>query len=176
MNEMKTDGVPKNNSRRRLVVTVHGIRTYGRWQEQLGALLESHDSAFSVHHFKYGYFSALAFIVPFTRWLMTRRFRKDLISIAKSSDWDRIDIVAHSFGTHLVAWALYRMATRHHIKVHTVILAGSVLKPGFPWRELMGSKECVLRIVNDCGVRDNVLLLNQVFVLGTGMAGRAGFS
>jgi hypothetical protein len=34
----------------------------------------------------------------------------------------------------------------------------------------------VLRVVNDCGSKDNVLLLSQFFVLFTGMAGRTGFS
>jgi len=176
MNNVKMERNPKINSPRRLVITVHGIRTYGRWQEQLGSLLESHNAGISVHHFKYGYFSALAFIIPFTRWLMTRRFRKDFINIATGSSWDRIDIVAHSFGTHLVAWALYRILAKHHIKINTIILSGSVLKSGYPWRELMGPQGDVSRVVNDCGVRDNVLLLNQIFVLGTGMAGRTGFS
>lgn len=52
-----------------------------------------------------------------------------------------------------------------------MILAGSVLKPGFPWKDLVG--ESVHRVVNECGIRDNVLLLllNQLAVLFTGMAG-----
>ena len=58
--------------------------------------------------------------------------------------------------------------------IDTFILAGSVLKPGFAWRELVGS--CVRRVVNECGTRDRILLINQAFVLFTGMAGRVGFS
>lgn len=51
-----------------------------------------------------------------------------------------------------------------------MILAGSVLKPGFLWKDLVG--ESVHRVVNECGIRDNVLLLlNQLAVLFTGMAG-----
>ena len=34
----------------------------------------------------------------------------------------------------------------------------------------------VQRVVNDCGAKDNVLLLNQLLVLFTGMAGRLGFN
>jgi WD40 repeat protein len=34
----------------------------------------------------------------------------------------------------------------------------------------------VARLVNDCAIKDNVLLASQLFVLFTGMAGRVGFS
>ena len=35
---------------------------------------------------------------------------------------------------------------------------------------------CVGRLINDCGDKDNVLLLNQLVVLFTGRAGRSGFN
>ena len=56
-----------------LVVTVHGIRTYGHWQEALGQLVESHDSTTETVHYQFGYFSAIAFLVPFVRDLVVRR-------------------------------------------------------------------------------------------------------
>ena len=92
----------------------------------------------------------------------------------KKGNWDRIDIVAHSFGTHLVGWGLYGVEPDKRPKIHTIILAGSVLKAGFPWRDLLGVS--VERVVNDCGIHDGILLLNQLTVLFTGMAGREGFS
>ena len=53
---------------RQLVVTVHGIRTFGGWQEKLEGLLASRDSERSekveVYNYKYGYFSVLAFVFP----------------------------------------------------------------------------------------------------------------
>jgi hypothetical protein len=64
-----------------LVITVHGIRTFGNWQERLEALLKDAptlDDDIEVYHYKYGYFSALVFIFPPTRWVVTRRFRKEL--------------------------------------------------------------------------------------------------
>jgi len=47
-------------SSRHLVITVHGIRTLGRWQERLEALLKNADSSIEVFNYKYGYFSLLA--------------------------------------------------------------------------------------------------------------------
>lgn len=36
--------------------------------------------------------------------------------------------------------------------------------------------ESVRRVVNECGIYDKILILNQLVVLFTGMAGRVGFS
>lgn len=156
-----------------LIITVHGISTFGKWQERLEALIISEDPNIRVQNYKYGNLSVVAFLVPFLRWLVTRRFRRDVLATIAKQNWDRIDIVAHSFGTHLVGWGLFGMIPAHRPRIHTIILAGSVLKSRFRWGELVGTS--VVRLVNDCGCEDNVLLLNQVFVLLTGMAGRVGF-
>ena len=159
-----------------LVITVHGIRTFGEWQERLEALLKGANTAqaITVSHYKYGYFSTIAFLIPFLRWLVTLRFRKALVSIATANQWDRIDLVGHSFGTHILAWGLYGIPVEERPRINTIILAGSVLKSGFPWDKLLG--QSVRRLVNDCGTKDDVLLLNQLTVLFTGMAGRLGFN
>lgn len=161
-------------SSRHLVITVHGIRTFGHWQERLEHLVKNADPSIDVFNYKYGYFSVLAFLIPFLRWIVTRQFRKTLIHEISKAKWDRIDIVAHSFGTHLVGWALHSAKPAHRSQIHTIVLAGSVLKPGFPWHVLIGTS--VQRVVNECGIHDGVLLLNQLVVLFTGMAGREGFS
>lgn len=159
---------------RHLIITVHGIRTFGQWQERLEALVHARDPDAHVEHYKYGYFSCVAFMIPFLRWWVTRRFRRALVAACASSKWDRVDLVSHSFGTHLVGWGLRGIPREKRPKLHTVILAGSVLKPSFPWQELTG--DCVGRVVNDCGTQDGILVLNQATVLFTGMAGRVGFA
>ncbi len=156
-----------------LVITVHGIRTFGQWQERLEQCLkeEAHDTV--VYHHKYGYFSIIAFLIPPLRWLVTREFRKQLLRLVAQRDWRRIDIVAHSFGTHLVGHGLKGIPANVRPKIHTVILAGSVLKMNFDWGALIPAH--VTRVINECGYRDHVLLINQLLVLMTGMAGRVGF-
>jgi WD40 repeat protein len=125
-----------------------------------------------VCHYRYGFFTVVAFLIPPLRWLATRQFRAELVHQANRKRWSRIDIVAHSFGTHLVGWGLLRLPEARRPKIHTLIFAGSVLKTTYPVREL---GRCVHRLANDCGIKDNVLLLNQLLVLFTGMAGRVGF-
>src|ERR1041385_1043616 len=90
--------------RRHLVVTVHGIRTFGQWQERLESLLRQRDPNIRGFHFKYGYFSTLAFMIPVFRWFVTQKFRRYLQAAIRDGDWHRVDVVAHSFGTHLAAW------------------------------------------------------------------------
>jgi len=86
--------------------------------------------------------------------------------------WDRIDIVAHSFGTYLVALALRSICAQRSFSVRSVILGGSVLPARFRWSRLVPTH--VRRVVNDCGTHDNVLWLSQAIPL-LGMAGRTGF-
>jgi WD40 repeat protein len=179
-NSTTSEGLPATgrpvqvDSPRHLVITVHGIRTFGQWQDRLLALLKTAREHIEVVNYRYGYFSVVAFMIPFLRWLVTRRFKRDMLREIETADWQRVDIVAHSFGTHLVGWGLYGIPAEKRPKIHTIILAGSVLKAGFPWRDLM--KGCVGRVINDCGINDWVLVLNQLLVLFTGMAGRFGFN
>jgi WD40 repeat protein len=172
MDTQQSDAGPA--PRRHLIITVHGIRTFGHWQERLEALVRGRDPDARTQHYKYGYFSCAAFMIPALRWWVTRQFRRALVEACAGSTWDRIDIVCHSFGTHLVAWGLHGIPRGRRPRIHTLILAGSVLKPSFPWAEL--TADCVGRVVNDCGTKDGVLVLNQAVVLFTGMAGRVGFA
>jgi len=168
-------GESPTNVSRHLVITVHGIRTFGQWQDRLATLIEKEGVAkIEMRKYHYGYFSAIAFLVPILRWLATRKLRKALLAECAGKNWQRIDIVSHSFGTHMVAWALRSIKPESRPTIHTLILAGSVLKPTFPWGELM--PKYVNRVVNECGIGDRVLIFSQLMVLLTGMAGRVGFN
>src|SRR5688572_14965409 len=122
---------------RHLVITLHGIRTFGGWQDRLRLLLENAEPGIHVLCYRYNYFSALAFLLPPARWLEVRHFRKYITKVCDDGSWTRIDIVAHSFGTHVAAWALYGLETHRRPRIHTMILSGSVLKSTFPWFELV---------------------------------------
>ena len=142
----------------------------------MAALLRSEaPSEVAVENYHYGYFSVLAFLIPVFRWLATRRFRRELLGIIRRYPDHDICLVAHSFGTHLVAWGLLGIPVPARPRIETVILAGSVLRSDFPWGELLGDRT-VGRVINDCGLEDNILLLSQIFILMTGMAGRLGFT
>ncbi|MDB5351339.1 MAG: hypothetical protein JWN86_2586 [Planctomycetota bacterium] len=156
-----------------VVITVHGIRTYGDWQADLKGLLEAAEPGVIVLNYQYGYFSSLAFLVPPLRWLVARRFRKFFAQAVEAApEGARIDLVAHSFGTYLAASAIPHIPRGR--KVHTVIFAGSVLRPSFPWYRYHQAGY-LGRVVNECGWDDAILLLCQSAALMMGMAGRVGF-
>ncbi|SFM08768.1 WD40 repeat [Bradyrhizobium sp. NFR13] len=159
-----------------LIVTVHGIRTYGHWQERLERLVKKDPSDRDVEfiNYKFGYFSAISFAIPFLRWWLVRRFRTDLVRLCNINPRTRIDLVGHSFGTYVIARAIATLPPDTKITINTIILSGSVLPSTFPWHEYIGSR--VVRVINDCGSKDYVLLISQFFVLFTGMAGRIGFN
>ena len=156
-----------------LVITVHGIRTFAQWSGRLKSLLEASKPGIRVEHYNYGYFSAFAFLIPFLRWIEARRFRQALLELVNGcAPGARIDIVAHSFGTFLVAKSLRHLPAGRNID--TIIFAGSVLKSSFPWDDFTQAGR-VRRVVNECGLHDQVLVVNQMVALFMGMAGRVGF-
>src|SRR5262245_21392179 len=97
---------------RHLVITVHGIRTYGHWQERLERLLWEASEDIEVKHFKYSYFPSIRLLGPYVLGKEVRRFREDLNRYIDSAEFDRIDLVGHSFGTYLIGKALESLATR----------------------------------------------------------------
>src|SRR5262249_13704857 len=142
-------------SKRHLVITVHGIRTYGDWQDDLERLLKEAEPGVTVSGYRYGFFSSLAFLIPLFRWIVARRFRNFFVQeVRKVPAEARIDLVAHSFGTYLAASALRSLPEGW--KIHTVIFAASVLPPTFPWYKYLQDGK-VGRVVNECGWDDWVL-------------------
>ncbi len=158
---------------RHLVITVHGIRTYGQWGSRLGEILVKLEPTIEVENYSFGFMSFIAFLFPFIRSLKVRRFQKLLEEKLAEQEWDRVDIVAHSFGTFIVGNALKRLSSQPERRINTVILCGSVLRSEFEWDFIV--PQCVGRLVNECGNEDGALIASQFFVWGTGAAGRLGF-
>ena len=162
-----------------LVVTVHGIRTFGQWQERLETITKAAanaDDEVVFKHKHYGYFSVLSFLNPFARNAEAKRFSlelAELLAVHEERPFDRICLVGHSFGTHIIAHALRHLPSEISRKIETVIFGGSVLSSHYPWNELLGTR--VVRLVNDCGTRDWILPLNAILPFGSGVAGRNGF-
>src|SRR2546421_6391574 len=108
--------------KRVLLVTVHGIRTFGMWQERLNGLVRDANRDIDVATYNYGYFSSIAFAIPVIRYLAVYRFRKHLKNLLHAHGNPAVSIVAHSFGTHIVAHALRGMLDEMP-RIHTLILA-----------------------------------------------------
>jgi WD40 repeat protein len=169
--------MPDEQQNRRVIVTLHGIRTYGRWQERLRRIL-SRDPRWQQENaevlvYRYGFFTLFSFLIPFLRNLAVKQFRDYLESLFGEQRPDRVDIVAHSFGSYLAIEALASPKLAGGVHIHTAILCGSVLPPNRNLSQLLGPRRPIGRIINECGTGDAILLLTLA-VLGVGMAGRLG--
>lgn len=157
-----------------VIIALHGIRTYGAWQEQLEKLVGQHCKNFNYLPYKYGVFSIFSFIFPPFRIFQILLFYKCMRSHEKSLIDKDIYFVAHSFGTYILAYALKYYSTFFKgLKIKRLILSGSALKSTFDWSGLFGKYD--FQLINDCGNQDSTLCLNQAIIPGVGMAGRTGF-
>ncbi|SPY45281.1 alpha/beta hydrolase [Photobacterium damselae] len=156
-------------------LSVHGIRTFGKWQQDLKKTIESHVSSVNFEHYKYGYFTVISFFIPFLRNLQVKKFKQALLEIIKRKNDDEIIIFCHSFGTYVVVNAIDSLIKNgaNCNKISKLVLAGSVLKSNYDFTNILTQTN--MKIINDCGYNDNILLLSEGFVPNTGMAGRVGF-
>ena len=119
-----------------VVLVLHGIRDRGAWSSKVRASLERASKVTNkiVEQSapRFGYFSMLLFILGlrnrYISWF-ARAYTNILIDFPNVK---RIHFWGHSYGTYVFANAL---AEYESIRVHNVVLAGSVLPRQFPWAD-----------------------------------------
>ena len=111
-------------------MTVHGIRTNGRWQKTLSEVLSQ--NKIQVKNFDFGYFILIKLLIPYYRTKMIEDFNKfynETINVKSSKvnlkDHQKLpSVVAHSFGSYIIGWAMEKYSG---IRFDKVILCGSIL-------------------------------------------------
>lgn len=161
------------STKKHIIILVHGIRTFGGWQDRLNVLIKAKDATADIHIYKYKFLTATGFLIPPVRDRIVVRFREYLLENSETWKDARIDIVAHSFGTYIVAKAISSLPA-DSLSFGTIILSGSVLQVTFPWNDIIGRGQ-VRRVINDCGTQDIWPLISQIFGWRLGIAGRYGF-
>lgn len=157
-----------------LTITLHGIRTQGRWQELLENSVRESVSEAVFRNYKYNYFSALKLLIPFFRAGVIKKFRSCLVRFLDEHPNAEVVFFAHSFGTYILLKALEELPVDVDVRIKKIVLASSVVKENYDFSKLKRLiSEC--EVVNDCGFNDPVLLLSKHFCLDMGMAGRSGF-
>lgn len=157
----------------KILITVHGIRTFGKWQEKTSTLLETYSQHYNNYSIKYGYFSIFSFLIPVFRKNCIKKVRDQLSKICNENSNKEINIIAHSFGTYLIIKSISALSKNYNF--NTLILCGSVMKNNFDIFTF-GKKHKICRIINDCSKNDFVLVLSKILILGLGDAGRTGFN
>ncbi|ACH65323.1 response regulator receiver protein, putative [Aliivibrio fischeri MJ11] len=158
-----------------VVLTVHGIRTFGSWQKRLHVLVNDSLEERNVEHleFKYANIDPITFASSSRRNKVVGKLSEDLRQWLKENRANEIICVAHSFGTYTLMKSLENQDKQDLANISKIILAGTVLSEDYDFSELNSKSN--IRIYNQCAINDIPLLLSKAFVTGTGMAGKVGF-
>ena len=70
---------------RPILITFHGIRTFGAWQARLQRLVRRANPDIDIKSYRHGYFSVIAFLIPIFRSLAVRSFRNRLRDIIREN-------------------------------------------------------------------------------------------
>jgi CheY-like chemotaxis protein len=160
--------------RQRVIISVHGIRTKGDWQKNLEELVDHELENTILRNYKYNYFSASKLLFSKFRDKTAEGFQSRILFELNKYPEAKVTFVAHSFGTYIVAMFLKLLPVDADFTVERIIFVSSVLKDSFDWNEIKKTTP-IGSIINECGYKDNVLLLSRYFCRGLGMAGRSGF-
>jgi len=161
-----------------LVISIHGIRTYARWQKKLAEILADHQIRFKLYD--YDFFGIPKFLLETFRKKKIEQFYDYYHSVLAEnrelldpSDYTkRPSIIAHSFGSYIVG---YCMQKYRDVKFDKVILCGSILPNDFDWATIIGRDQANF-IRNECGLKDIWCGIVEKIVPKTGSSGKNGFN
>jgi len=157
------------------VLVLHGMNTKGTWQEELSWLISrSYRHMVPVAIYKYGEIRQGVFFRWRQRQLRDKVIAKIKVLCGQSDDagyGPRPDVIAHSFGTWLIAHALQH---DKDVRIGRLILLGSVVRPDFDWQSLIGAGQ-VEAVLNHGATRDEWVPLAQWFIPDAGAGGIHGF-
>lgn len=160
------------NPGKKALITVHGIRTHAEWNSEITHIASA--NGWVVAPFNYGYVEADVFLNEKKRQEILGNFRKHIEDISSRYQSD-ISVIAHSFGSYIVAAYLWGFDVTP-VPIDTLILTGCVLNPDLDFSEVSGS---VGRIIHERAPNDKVVnfagpaALNKIKLLGN--SGAVGF-
>jgi pimeloyl-ACP methyl ester carboxylesterase len=103
---------------------------------------------------------------------------KKMKSVFDNPNFDRVSIIAHSFGTWIVG---YLLQTKE-LRFHRVIFCGAILDSKFDWETVTRkvdhphwSDAPNAYVLNDCGTKDIWPIFAKFATWGYGISGRWGF-
>jgi hypothetical protein len=157
--------------KRKIVISVHGIRTRGAWQKQLASVVS--ENGWIYYPLDYGYFNAVHFAIPALRQSKINWFCHEFDQIKERYRDVAPSVIAHSNGTYIVANAL---KTFKHIRCDKIIFCGSIVRADFDWTTIFDRKQATL-VRNEIGGKDNwARYADWLAWSDTGPSGQRGFT
>ncbi len=156
----------------RVVVTLHGIETTGLWQKQVAPLLCHF--GMTPYLLDYGKFSKWQLMRDKERSAKVDWLNNEIQDIRKKEGVDRVSVIAHSFGTFLIASALKKYS---QVRLDNVIFCGSIVDPAFDWSTVLGRHQ-LGSLRNEIGGEDfwaGITKYMHLVIKDAGPSGRRGF-
>jgi hypothetical protein len=161
------------------VIALHGIRSRGPWQEELQWLLgQMYGRTVPFRNWKYGRIS-IRVVVPHLRRRLTAKFtrevrarREQLRTRHPEIAFRPPDVIAHSFGTWIVAHALQEDES---LQLGRLILVGSIIRPDWDWSPYIERGQ-VSAVLNYAAGQDWVVRLAAPVISDAGPSGYIGFT
>jgi hypothetical protein len=157
-------------------LVVHGMNTRGEWQEHLTWLIgRSYLRMVPVAIYKYGTIRP-GVLFRFRQRQLRRKLSAKMKKLQEESIAAHLqgepDVIAHSFGTWLIANALRSDKSLH---IGRLLLLGSIVPPNFPWQELVDSSQ-VKFILNHGATKDGWVPIAHYGIPDSGPGGTRGFA
>lgn len=161
-------------SQKHVLISLHGIRTRGSWQKELQTSCDLADAGLQHRPFDFGLFGALQLVFPPSRDRMVKWFLRKYQSLIKEEQLDRSlpSLIAHSFGTYVVAKAMEKYP---EIRFRRVIFCGSIVHRSYDWSATVAGRQ-VERVLNDFGRQDVWVRAAQWVIADAGSSGYQGFT
>ncbi len=152
-----------------VVISIHGIRTTGRWQKELTDVLIS--ARFRHVPLDFGFFPVFSLLMPWSRSRKVEWFHREY-SKKFASSYRRPSIIAHSFGSYIVTRAMLKY---DDIRFERMILCGSIVSRSYPWRAVLQQRDQADAVLNEAGGRDLWAAVVEWVVSDAGSSGVSGF-
>ena len=153
-----------------VVLLVHGIRTHAHWFPPVRDILQ--ENGFIVSFSNYGKYDLARFLMPvnYFRKQTQTNLHRQIRATQQRYPNSELSIIAHSFGTYLVANVLRQEFDLH---LRRVIFVGSVVRYDFPFANF--ATRFTGDILNDVGTHDPWPALAESVTTGYGSTGTYGF-
>jgi hypothetical protein len=142
--------VVNRNDPRKALITVHGIRSHGEWNAEIAHIASS--NGWIVAPFNYGYVDFSDVIKASKRQGIVDQFRDHIYDIFDRYNC-RISVIAHSFGTYVVAKYLLGF-DEPPVTLDTLILTGSILSETLDLEQFNGR---AFKIINEVAPNDSIV-------------------
>ena len=155
---------PIIDSNRPLVVTIHGIRTKGEWQDLYSIIART--SGIDCEPGEYGYFTIGQTLSRKNRDFLIKDVNKKLFDVRQKYPGREISVVAHSMGSFAICKAL---EDNPNLVLDRLIICGTFLPRDFNWNILFERKQ-ISGLLHQIGKADKPVRLAPWFIGDAGMS------